>query len=59
MAALGNTPVTHTHKIHEAVGPAVRNTLRYTNTTTRKLRVFKKFHGGENPGPYCYNIVDV
>lgn len=43
MAVLGNTPVTQTHKIREAVGPAVvRNILRYTNTTTKKLRVFKK-----------------
>lgn len=37
MSVLGNPPVTHAYKIHEAVGPAVQKVLRYTNTTTREL----------------------
>jgi len=37
MSVLGNPPVTHAYKIHEAVGPAVQKMLRHTNTTTRKL----------------------
>lgn len=40
MFVLGNPPVTHAYKIHEAVGPAVQKVLRYTNTTTRELCIF-------------------
>lgn len=37
ITVLGNTPMTHTRKIHKTVGPAERNLLRHTNTTMRKL----------------------
>lgn len=36
MAVLGYTPVTHTHKIHEAVGPAVQSIYFVTPTQRRE-----------------------
>jgi len=42
MNVLGNPPVTHTYKIHEAVGPAVRNVFRVTPTQRRKNYTYLK-----------------